>query len=177
MVALLASPYVIVCTLAFRRGVKFESNGVEVLFKLVQAMANVVLLVVIAHERKFGVVSHPLPFRIYWSLSFLLVCLFSATVLVYFRNVDQDLNEDEIFSLASFPLYNILFIVSINGSTGIRMNVEENIDNLSGYATTFLIPRAMWNWMNPIRKKGYKSPLQMDDVPFLPPDHQAKKMA
>lgn len=185
VVALLAAAHVIFCILALSRGVELGSNGVEVLFKLAQAMASVVLLVVIAHERKFLAVSHPLPLRIYWCLSFVLVCLFSATGLirlVSFKNVDRDLNEDDIFSLASFPLYFILFIVSINGSTGIRMDVEEDVDesssvdNLSGYATASLISRAMWNWMNPILKKGYKSPLQMDDVPFLPPDHQAQKM-
>lgn len=121
----------------------------------------------------------------YWSLSFVPVCLFSVTGLVRlvsFKGVDQDLNEDDIFTLASFPLYSILLIVSINGKTGIRMNVEDvdessSIDNLSGYATASLISLAMWNWMNPILKKGYKSPLQIDDVPFLPPDHQAQKMA
>lgn len=62
VVALLALGDVIVCVLAFSRGVSFESDGVEVLFKLFQAMTNVVLLVVIAHERKFGAVSHPLLF-------------------------------------------------------------------------------------------------------------------
>lgn len=195
VIALLASAYAAVSILAFSKGLRFEWNVIEVLFKLMQTMTNVVFLVVIAHERKFGAVSHPLPLRMYWGISFVLVCLLSATAVIRlvssWDNVDQDLEVDDIFSLASFPLYSFLFVVAIKGSTGISKNVEdvnENSrqdlhesssmdDNLSGYATASLISRAMWNWMNPILRKGYKSPLQMDDVPTLPPDHQARRMA
>ncbi|KAH6831928.1 multidrug resistance-associated protein 4 [Perilla frutescens var. hirtella] len=193
VIALLASAYAAVSILAFSRGLGSEWNVIEVSFKLLQAMTNVVFLVVIAHERKFGAVSHPLPLRVYWGCSSVLVCLFSATAVIRlvssYENVDQDMEVDDFFSLASFPLYIFLFVVAIKGSTGISKNVEDDdentrqdlhessVDNLSGYATASLISRAMWNWMNPILRKGYKSPLQMDDVPTLPPDQQARRMA
>nr|QVT92353.1 ABC transporter [Salvia miltiorrhiza] len=193
VITLLALSHAAVCVLALSRGVRSEWNGVEVLFDLFQAMANVVLLVVIAHERKFGAVSHPLPVRMYWGCSFVFVVLISATVLIRVvsnKDVGQDMEVDDMLSLVSFPLYSFLFIVAIKGSTGIRTDVGEDVDgnsrqelqesslsdNLSGYATASLISRAMWNWMNPILKKGYISPLQMVDVPLLPPDHQAEKM-
>ncbi|XP_057772118.1 ABC transporter C family member 4-like [Salvia miltiorrhiza] len=194
VITLLALSHAAVCVLALSRGVRSEWNGVEVLFDLFQAMANVVLLVVIAHERKFGAVSHPLPLRMYWGCSFVFVVLIFATALIRVvsnKDVGQDMEVDDMLSLVSFPLYSFLFIVAIKGSTGIRTDDGEDVDgnsrqelqesslsdNLSGYATASLISRAMWNWMNPILKKGYISPLQMDDVPLLPPDHQAEKMA
>lgn len=194
VVALLASAHIVVSILALSHGVRSEWNVVEVSFGLLQAMTNVVVLVVIAHERKFGAVSHPLPLRLYWGCSFVLVSLFSATALIRlvssYENVDRDLEVDDIFSLVSFPLYSFLLIVSIKGSTGMTMEVEDadenwrqeihetsSIDNLSGYATASLMSKAIWSWLNPILKKGYKSPLQMEDVPSLPPDHQARRMA
>ncbi|KAI3469383.1 hypothetical protein Pfo_026046 [Paulownia fortunei] len=193
---LLALAYAVLSILAFSQGVKSQWNLVEVLFKVFQAVTNVVLLVLMTHEKKFGAVSHPLPLRMYWAMNFVLVCLFTAAALTRLvsssANVDPNLKVDDIFSLASFPLYIFLFIVAVKGSSGISLNVEEDVNensrqevdestsldcNVSGYATASLFSRAVWHWMNPILSKGYKSPLKMDEVPSLPPDHQAQRMA
>ncbi|KAL0414738.1 UNVERIFIED_CONTAM: ABC transporter C family member 14 [Sesamum radiatum] len=194
--ALLASAYAVLTILAISKGVKSQWNLIEVLFELFQMMANVVVLVLIAHEKKFGAVSHPPPLRVYWAVDFVLVCLFAATAIARLvsssESVDLNLKLDDIFSLVSFPLYVFLLVVAVRGSSGINLVAEEDLDensrpkvdeqttadsDVSGYGSASLLSRAVWHWMNPILSKGYKSPLKMDEVPLLPPDHQAQSMA
>ncbi|KAL8481532.1 hypothetical protein ACS0TY_027874 [Phlomoides rotata] len=186
VVVVLALAHSVLTILALNQGIKVAWNLVEILFNLFQVITNVVVLVLLVHEKKFGAVSHPFVLRTYWASSFILAFLFSATALTRLVSVsDQILRADDIFSSISFPLYVYLLIVSIRGSTGISTNVNEensrqetgDFGNLSGYATASLFSKAMYNWMNPIMKKGYESPLQTDDVPWLPPDHQAEAMA
>ncbi|KAL0348666.1 UNVERIFIED_CONTAM: ABC transporter C family member 4 [Sesamum angustifolium] len=194
--ALLASAYAVLSILAVSKGVESQWNLIEVLFESFQMVANVVVLVLIAHEKKFGAVSHPLPLRVYWAVDFVLVCLFAATAFARFvsssESVDLNMKMDDIFSLVSFPLYVFLLVVAVKGSSGINLVAEEDLDensrpkvderttagsDVSGYASASLLSRAVWHWMNPILSKGYKSPLKMDEVPLLPPDHQAQSMA
>ncbi|KAL0457410.1 UNVERIFIED_CONTAM: ABC transporter C family member 14 [Sesamum latifolium] len=194
--ALLASAYAVLTILDISKGVESRWNLIEVLFKLFQMMANVVVLVLIAHEKKFGAVSHPLPLRVYWAVDFVLVCLFAATAIARLvsgsESVGLNLKLDDIFSLVSFPLYLFLLVVAVKGSSGINLVAEEDLDensrpkvdertttdsDVSGYGSASLLSRTVWHWMNPILSKGYKSPLKMDEVPLLPPDHQAQSMA
>ncbi|KAK9018337.1 hypothetical protein V6N11_001313 [Hibiscus sabdariffa] len=49
--------------------------------------------------------------------------------------------------------------------------------NMSGFASASVVSKAFWLWMNPLLKKGYKSPLKMDEVPTLSPEHRAEKMS
>ncbi|KZV54371.1 ABC transporter C family member 4-like [Dorcoceras hygrometricum] len=37
--------------------------------------------------------------------------------------------------------------------------------------------KAFWIWLNPVLKKGYKSTLEIDDVPALSPEHRAEVLA
>ncbi|KAK4425861.1 ABC transporter C family member 4 [Sesamum alatum] len=194
--ALLASAYAVLSILAISKGVESQWNLIEFLFKLFQTMANVVVLVLIAHEKKFGAVSHPLPLRAYWAVDFVLVCLFAAMAVTRLvsssGSVDLNMKLDDMFSLVSFPLYVFLLVVAVKGSSGIDLVAEEDLDenarpqveeratvdsDVSGYGSASLLSRAVWHWMNPVLSKGYKAPLKMDDVPLLPPDHQAQRMA
>lgn len=181
-VVVLALAHSLLTILALDQGINFGWNLVEFLFYLFQAITNVVILVLLIHEKKYGAVSHRFPLRMYWVLSFVLVCLSSASALTRLVSInDQILRVDDVFSLMSLPLYLFLFIVSIRGSTGIITSIDElhsrqETSNLSGYTTASLFSKAVYNWMNPIMKKGYEAPLQMDDVPWLPPDHQAEAM-
>ncbi|KAG8369948.1 hypothetical protein BUALT_Bualt14G0066300 [Buddleja alternifolia] len=192
-IALLASSYAVLTILAFAQGVKSQWDLVEILFKLFQTMTNVVILVLFTHEKKIGAVSHPLPLRLYWATNLFLVCLLTAAAITRLvangENSDPNMKMDDIFCLASFPIYTFLFIVAVKGSSGISPTVEEDLDwnprpeidgvdhNVSGYAKASLFSRAVWHWMNPILSKGYKSPLKIEEVPLLPHDHQAEKMA
>ncbi|KAK6161162.1 hypothetical protein DH2020_004543 [Rehmannia glutinosa] len=123
--ALLALVYSVLSILA----IKSQWNLVEILFKLLQAMTNVVILVLITHEKKFGAVSHPLPLRIYWMMSFSVVSLFTATAITRLvsnsENADPDITMDDIFSVSSFPLYMFLFITAVRNSSGISLNFKK----------------------------------------------------
>ncbi|CAI9771063.1 unnamed protein product [Fraxinus pennsylvanica] len=193
---LLALSYVVLCVLSFIHGVQSQWDLVETLFKLVQAMTHIGILILLAHEKKFRAVSHPLPLRIFWILNFVVMSLISAAALTRLFSTDgnknQEMKVDDAYSLASLPLYGFLFIVAVRGSSGIRLNIECEVDdnsirdidestlvdsNVSGYATASFFSRAIWYWMNPLLSKGYKSPLKMDEVPSLSPTDRAEKMA
>ncbi|GMJ01076.1 ATP-binding cassette C14, multidrug resistance-associated protein 10 [Hibiscus trionum] len=97
-----------------------------------------------------------------------------------------------IVSFASFPLSVVLLVVAISGSTAITVTeeFEQAMDdetklyepllsksNMSDFASASVVSKAFWLWMNPLLKKGYKSPLKMDEVPTLSPQHRAEKMS
>ncbi|KAF9610708.1 hypothetical protein IFM89_024405 [Coptis chinensis] len=46
--------------------------------------------------------------------------------------------------------------------------------NVSGFVSATLFSRAMWLWLNPLLEKGYKSPLKIDEIPSLAPNHGAE---
>jgi ABC-type multidrug transport system fused ATPase/permease subunit len=82
-------------------------------------------------------------------------------------------------AMALFSTY--LFATSIKGKTGIIMVqndmiepllpslVEEKRENKKGsfYGNASLIQLVTFSWMNPLFAKGYKKPLERDDVPEL----------
>lgn len=49
--------------------------------------------------------------------------------------------------------------------------------NITGFANGSIISKAFWIWMNPILKKGYKTPIKDSDVPILSPEHRAEKLS
>lgn len=189
--ALIALAYLVLTVLTFSRGVGVESKWdlVESLFKLLQAVTNVVVLVLLAREMQFGAFSHSLTLRSYWAVSFVLMCLLSASAITRLvsngEDADSNLKLDDICSLVSLPFYLYLIIVAVKGKTGIiAKNVEKDLsqdiigesNNVSGYAAASLLSRGVWHWLTPLISKGYKSPLKIDEVPALPPDHRAKRM-
>ncbi|KAJ6338477.1 hypothetical protein OIU76_008032 [Salix suchowensis] len=106
--------------------------------------------------------------------------------------LDHNLIFDDIFSLIAFTFSIVLFAVAIRGSTGITVIRESEAvmhddtklyepllgkSNVTGFATASIISKALWLWMNPLLRKGYKSPLKIDDVPTLSLDHRAEKMS
>uniref|UniRef100_A0A5B7BJZ7 ABC-type xenobiotic transporter n=1 Tax=Davidia involucrata TaxID=16924 RepID=A0A5B7BJZ7_DAVIN len=192
---LLAFSYTVLCILAFGRSAQLPWKLVDGLFWLVQAMTHVVITILIVHEKRFEAVTHPLALRIYWVANFIIVSLFTTSGIIRLISVEEanpDLRLDDIVSLITFPLSIVILIVAIRGSTGIIvtresdsvMDVETklyepllNKSNVSGFASASIISRTFWIWMNPLLSKGYKSPLTIDDVPTLSPQHRAERMS
>lgn len=180
----LAISYSVLCILAFTKGVQSGWEMAEAYFKLIHAVTYFAILVLIVHEKRFAAVSHPMALRVYWGMSYVVVFLFAITAIIRLFFTGNDLVVDDIVVLASLPLYVYLLVVSIRGSSGIcEDGVAGNDDelilmdsNVSGYGTASLFSKAVWNWMNPLLSKGYKSPLKLDEVPSLPPDFRAEKM-
>ncbi|CAN4113551.1 unnamed protein product [Withania somnifera] len=132
--------------------------------------------------------------RVYWGISYVIVLLFVITAIIrlFFTGYNLVLRMDDIVVLVSFPLYLYLLVVAIRGSSGIcttrqregggnsRLETDELTlmdSNVSGYSTASLYSKAVWNWMNPLLSIGYQSPLKLDEVPSLPPDFRAERMA
>lgn len=195
LTALLALYFLVVSVLAFCGGVESSWDFVESIFRLLLTITYVAIVALIAHEKKFGAIYHPMSLRIYWIGSFVIATLFTAAAIIRIITsgliLDQDVRIDDIFSLVGFPIYVFLFIVAIKGSSGIvvvkelkkgenyRAETAELVaySNVSGYAQASWISKGMWLWMNPVLKDGYKSALKLNEVPSLPPHFCAERMA
>lgn len=194
--ALLALCYGALCIVAFSRNSQMPWKLIDALFWLVQAIAHLVIAILIAHEKRFRAVTHPLSLRIFWVVSFIISFFFAISGIARIFLVEESeasgLRLDDIFSLITFPLSVVLLIAGIRGSTGIRvgtesepaMDVEEKLyepllekSNVTGFASASIFSKAFWLWMNPLLQKGYNSPLKIDDIPFLSPEHRAERMS
>lgn len=195
---LLSLCYTVVCIFAFTKSnTQSPWKLVDGVFWLVQAITQAVITILILHEKRFQAVTHPLSLRIFWFANFLVVLLFSASGIIRLASVREsqvlDLRLDDIVSIVSLPLSFVLVVAAIKGSTGISviresepgMDLEPELyepllgksTNVSGFATASFISKAFWIWMNPLLRKGYKSPLKLEEVPTLSPQHRAEIMS
>ncbi|PPR82346.1 hypothetical protein GOBAR_AA38370 [Gossypium barbadense] len=189
----LAFSYTIICIMAFRSNNQDPRKLFDGMFWLVQAGTHVVIAILIIHEKRFEAINHPFSLRAYWIANFIIISLFTASGIIRIEtNQGQYLRLDDIVSLGSFPLSVLLVVVAIRGSTGIAVSGELGLameeeetklyepllskSNITGFASASIVSKAFWLWLNPLLKKGYESPLKMDDVPTLSPEHRAEKM-
>ncbi|XVF32758.1 hypothetical protein REPUB_Repub17cG0110800 [Reevesia pubescens] len=193
----LAFCYTIICILAFTSSSQEPWKQFDGVFWLVQAITHAVIAILILHEKRFEAVNHLLSLRIYWIANFIIISFFTVSGIIRMVSVETNQDQismlDDIVSLVSFPLSVVLLLVAIRGSTGIivirepvpAMDKEEtklsepllDNSNVSGFASASVVSKAFWLWMNPLLKKGYKSPLKMDEIPTLSPEHRAEKMS
>lgn len=195
---LLALVYLLIAILAFgSKTHELSWKVVDITYGIVQVLTYVVILVLIAHEKRFEAAKHPLLVRVYWVASFLIYILFVASALIRLFSYNEDVGLDslrlgDIVSVVSFALASVLFVVGIRGSTGIMGAGHEasSLDNgatlreplleksnVSGFANASFVSKTFWLWMNPLLSKGYKSPLTANDVPSLSPQHRAELMS
>ncbi|KAL1216186.1 ABC transporter C family member 14 [Cardamine amara subsp. amara] len=183
---------VMLCVLAFTTQTKLKLA--DALFWLIHAVTNAVIAVLVLHQKRFASLSHPLSLRIYWSFNFVVTTLCAVSGILHLLSDDSaaaSLRADDIAFFVSFPLTAILLLVSVKGSTGVIVTTSsvtapakitndvglEKFENVSLYASASFISKTFWLWMNPLLKKGYKSPLNLDQVPTLSPEHRAEKLA
>ncbi|XP_027117398.2 ABC transporter C family member 4 [Coffea arabica] len=192
----LALSSLMLCILAFNGGNQGSWRVVDGLFWLLQALTHVVITLLILHEKRFKAVTHPLSLRVYWIASFIIQVLFVTSALIRIisaRETDSVLRLDDIVSITVFPLLIILLIVALKGSTGILVircsesiingettlyePLQDKSSNVSGFATASIVSKVFWLWVNSLLVRGYKSPLKLDDVPILSPQHRAERMS
>ncbi|GFS39781.1 multidrug resistance-associated protein 10 [Actinidia rufa] len=119
---LLASSFTVLCILAFGRSTQLQEKLVDVLFWLIQAITHAVIAILIAHEKRFRAVTHPLWLRIYWVASFVILSLFTVSGSIRSVSLDEPdpvLRLDDVVSFIAFPVSILFLIVAIRGSTGI----------------------------------------------------------
>jgi len=189
---LLVAAYAVLGVLAYTQTSLSSWTVIEALFRLFQAAANIVVVILLVHENKFKALEHPLSLRMYWIANMVVSCFFAVSAIVRFVIVDGarlelSLRVDDVFSLVNLPLSAFLFVVAVKGVTGIQVvGISDEVTayqclsserNLSPYAHSSIFSKIVWLWMNPLLNKGYQTPLKLDDVPSLPLEFRAEKMS
>ncbi|KAJ4896549.1 ABC transporter C family member 4 [Raphanus sativus] len=183
----------VVCVFAFKEKQRTERpwSVIDPMFWLLHAVTNAVIAVLVLHEKRFAAPKHPLSLRIYWVSSFVVTTLFAVSGTLRGSNSEVPRVEDVAYFF-SFPLTAFLLMASVIGSTGVVTTEGNNNNNnksdtkpydavsdnnVTLYASASAISKTFWLWMNPLLSKGYTSPLTLDQVPTLSPEHKAERLA
>lgn len=136
--------YTVGCILVFSSSnVESPWKQLDGLFWVVQAITQLVLVILIIHVKRFEAVVHPLSLRIYWIANFVVVALFTASGVIRLVSLEGSyfFMVDDVVSFVSLPFSLFLLCVGVKGSTGVIKSREESqlvIDNdeetkLNGY--------------------------------------------
>ncbi|EPS73416.1 hypothetical protein M569_01340 [Genlisea aurea] len=189
---------IVLSVLGFVRSGEFPWEAAEGLCWLFLGVAHAVVAGLVAHEKRFRAAEHPLVLRIFWSAEFVVLALFFVSGVARLTSGEESvslLKLDDVSAIAVFLLSGVLLIPAIKGSTGIQLiensdaaaavvvdlngtaQPRSKLDNVTGFSSASIVSKAFWMWMNPLLKKGYRSPLSIADVPSVSPEHNAERLS
>ncbi|XP_052623209.1 ABC transporter C family member 14 [Lactuca sativa] len=151
---------------------------------LLQSISFLTTFVLIIHEKRFQSGTHPVSLRVFWVLNFIAITLIaSPSIIRLVSNTPLSKTGDVIASIC-LPFSAFFLIPSVTGSTGITVATESEVSdevskssNVSGWASASILSKTFWLWLNPLLKKGYKTPLTIEDIPSLSQEHRAERMS
>ncbi|KAI3749246.1 hypothetical protein L2E82_19853 [Cichorium intybus] len=183
--AILAALAIVSSILGFTQNTQTPWEVIDGSSWLIQAISFATIVVLIIHEKRFQAETHPVSLRIFWVVNFLAITLIaSSSIIRLVSNTPLSKTGDVIASI-SLPFSAFFVIASVTGSTGITMTTESEPgddelskpSNVSGWASASILSKTFWLWLNPLLKKGYKTPLTIQDIPSLSPEHRAERMS
>ncbi|KAM0050640.1 putative ABC-type xenobiotic transporter [Helianthus debilis subsp. tardiflorus] len=174
--------------LAFTQDTQMTWKLIDGICWLIQAISFFAITILIIHEKRVQAATHPLSLRVFWGVNFIVIALLASSSIVRLVSGTENTSpfeSDDIISLICLPFSAFLLIVSITGSTGIIVMNESELEadelhkstEVTGWASASIVSKVFWLWINPLLKKGYETPLKLEDIPMLSPEHRAEKMS
>ncbi|KAI3760034.1 hypothetical protein L1987_50422 [Smallanthus sonchifolius] len=181
--AILAALAIVSSVLAFTHNTETPWKLIDGTCWLIQAISFIIITVLIIHERRFQSATHPISLRVFWIFNFITIALIASSSIIRLVSGTPLTESGDLISTISLPFSCFFLITSLIGSTGVTVITESKPDevekplNISGWASASIASKTFWFWINPLLKKGYKTPLTIDDIPTLSPEHRAEKMS
>lgn len=128
--AFLAVAYVSLSILVFIGGRSQQTPWIqtETTFRIVQAITQIAILFLVAHEKRFHATTHPMSLRVYWAAHFVLVLCFNISAITRLVSVhegfDPYVKMDDIVYFICLPFSAFLLAVATEGSSGIIVIVS-----------------------------------------------------